>query len=127
MILFYYGLFINYSGIITNFNFIMILFYSISPPCTFSVIFWFQFHYDLILLLPSGSMYPFLALISISLWSYSIIVCISLVGWVDFNFNFIMILFYCIITNNKLFNIIGFQFHYDLILFTRCNFMLYNR
>ena len=101
----------------TNFNFIMILFYSLSPLDLKDVftrfqfhydlillfyyafhmlcVVWFQFHYDLILLYNLKKKNRRHKKISISLWSYSIYEIDNITTQIDKQF----------------------QFHYDLILF----------
>ena len=121
------------------FNFIMILFYLTFTPYHTSKRGIFQFHYDLILFQPLGYQiiasgvfqfhYDLILLyikysptriiykISISLWSYSIMMTVYVKVMKNKNFNFIMILFYYTYARNNLFGKKAFQFHYDLILF----------
>ena len=55
-----------------NFNFIMILFYSIASFNSVYPCIEFEFHYDLILLINNAILFTKNKAISISLWSYSI-------------------------------------------------------
>ena len=83
-----------YTSEYINFNFIMILFYSIISFCNHDSITWFQFHYDLILFL---LVLVVLKLIVLFQFHYDLILLLVLLYYlfrVQCDFNFIMILFY---------------------------------